>query len=115
MKGLINKDLRYRDYDAGNGDCGEELAALGFRPAYLDYSTLRIYPSRFGDGRPASTHVLDCLPDEVVVIRSPGGHVMATKMTLVAGYVREGYFYTRDKAVSLAADMPPRRTPRAGE
>ena len=114
MKGLINKDLRYRDYDAGN-DCAGELAALGFRPAYLDYSTLRIYPSCFGDGRPAPTHVLDALPDEVVVIRSPGGHVMATKMTLVAGYVREGYFYTRDKAVSLAADMPAPRSPKGVE
>jgi hypothetical protein len=108
VKELINRDLRYREYDAGGVEGFEALAALGFRPAYMDYSTLAIYPSCYGDGRPAPTHVLDSLPDEVVVIRSPGGRVLATKMTLVAGFVREGYFYTRDKAVSLAADIPAR-------
>ena len=73
----------------------EDAAQLGFRPAFLDFATMSIYPSRSADGRAAPIHVLDGLPDEVIAIRTPCGRVIATKATLVAGYERRGFFYTQ--------------------
>ena len=52
--------------------------ALGFRPALLDFATMTIYPSR------------DCMPDDV-------------KGTVVAGFERGGFFYTR-RAASRACE-----------
>ena len=71
---------------------------LGFRPAFLDYATMRIYPSCFLDGRPAPFHLLDGLPAEVVVDRTPTGRVVRAKATLVSGFERGGFFFTRSAA-----------------
>jgi hypothetical protein len=73
-------------------------AALGFRPAFLDSSTLAIYPSRFADGRPAPFHLLDGLPDDVVIDRLASGRVVAAKSSLISGFERGGFFYTREAA-----------------
>jgi hypothetical protein len=76
----------------------------GFEPAFLDTGTLAIYRSRHGDGRGASIHLLDGLPDEVVWSRGPDGRVRVPKPTLVAGYVRGGFFYTPAAARRAAAE-----------
>ena len=88
MKRLVNFELPERAGDR----------VLGFEPAYLDTGTMAIYRSRFADGRPARFHILDGLPEAVVWNRSAAGHVTVAKPTLVAGYVRAGYFYTRRAA-----------------
>ena len=67
---------------------------LGFQPAFLDWATMRIYTSRYTDGRAAPYHLLEGLPDEVVVDRLPSGRVAAIKASLVSGYERGGFFYT---------------------
>jgi hypothetical protein len=74
--------------------CGNRL---GFRPAFLDFATLAIYPSRFADGRPAPFHLLDGLPDEVVKLRVDA-RVISAKSTIIAGFERGGFFYTRTAA-----------------
>jgi hypothetical protein len=66
---------------------------LGFRPAFLDYATMSIYPSRFADGRPAPFHCRNTLPDEAIAARMPSGAVL-TKDTVLAGFERDGFFYT---------------------
>ena len=104
MKRLMTPQTLRLENDAS--EHAEEFAALGFQPAFLDFSTLRIYPSCFPDGRPAMVHLLDGLPEEVVVMRSPCGKVLAAKMTLIPGFVRHGYFYTRALAARVAADWP---------
>jgi len=71
---------------------------LGFRPAFLDCATMRIYPSCFLDGRPAPFHLLDGLPAEAVVERAPTGRVVRAKATLVSGFERGGFFFTRSAA-----------------
>ncbi len=68
---------------------------LGFRPAYFDFATGAIHLSRFADGRPAPYHLLDGLPEELVIVRDAGGRVLTAKYSLVAGYERNGFFYTR--------------------
>ncbi len=75
-----------------------------FKAAFLDFATLTIYPSTFSDGRPAPMHLLDGLPDEVVVDRARSGRVIATKATLIAGFERDGFFYTRTAAARAAAE-----------
>ncbi len=44
---------------------------LGFRPAFLDYATMSIYPCELAGG------------------------VITARATLMAGFVRNGFFYTR--------------------
>jgi len=88
----------------GTGGRSQENRELGFRPAFLDFQTQVIYPSRFADGRPAPIHVLDGLPDEVIVDRAASGRVVAAKASLISGFVRNGFFYTRSAAAKAAAE-----------
>jgi hypothetical protein len=81
----------------------EALRALGFRPAFYDCATCAIHLSRHADGSPADDHMLDGLPDAVVVIRSCD-RVLAAKASLMAGFERNGYFYTRASAWRAAVD-----------
>jgi hypothetical protein len=79
--------------------------ALGFRPAFLDTATFSIHLSRYADGQPAPFHLLDGLPDEVVVARSVfGSRILAAKATLVPGFERKGFFYTAPAAARAAAE-----------
>ena len=71
---------------------------LGFSPAFLDCATMRIHPARFADGRFAPYHCLDGLPEEMVVRRLPSGRVTLAKGTLISGFERGGFFYTRRAA-----------------
>ena len=81
-----------------HADAATPQQSYGFRPAFLDWRTMRIYPSRYVDGRLATFHLLEGLPDEVIVDRLPSGRVAAVRSTLVSGYERDGYFYTRRQA-----------------
>jgi len=86
----------------GRGGTSAENRGLGFRPAFRDTQTDIVYPSRYADGRPAPCHLLDGLPGELVVARNPGGRVAAVKASVIAGFVRMGFFYTREQAANLA-------------
>jgi len=86
------------------GGRSEDNCGLGFRPAFLDFETQTIYPCRFANGMPAPFHVLDGLPEEVVIDRAPSGRVVAAKATLISGFVRNGFFYTRTAAARAAAE-----------
>ena len=89
---------------AGTGGTSQGNAGLGFRPAFLDSATFIVYPSRFADGRPAPFHLLDGLPDEVVADRSASGRVVSAKATLISGFERGGFFYTRHAAARACAE-----------
>lgn len=71
---------------------------LGFLPAFRDGDTGCVYPSRFADGRPAPIHMIDGLPDEVVVARSASGKVASVKDSVQAGFTLNGAFYDREEA-----------------
>lgn len=106
MKSLMSAELLKKENElhAGTGGRSPENRDLGFRPAFLDFETQVIYPSRFADGRPAPVHVLDGLPDEVIIDRTPAGRVVAAKASLISGFVRNGFFYTRSAAAKAAAE-----------
>lgn len=106
MKRLMSetKLKRENSVHAGSGGVSQGNAGLGFKPAFLDFATQTIYPSRFADGRLAPFHLLDGLPEEVVVDRAPSGRVISAKATLISGFVRNGFFYTRSAAAKAAAE-----------
>ena len=83
---------------------GPRSAQLGFTPAFFDYATCTIYASRFADGRAAPLHILDGLPAEVVVCRAPDGRVVRMKSTVISGFERNGFFYTRTAAAKAIAE-----------
>ncbi len=56
------------------------MTSLGFRPAFLDYATMTIFPSEFAAA------------------------VVVAKATLIAGFERNGYFYTRTAAARAAME-----------
>jgi hypothetical protein len=106
VKRLVNAEMLRREnvVHTGTGGRSEENCGLGFKPAFLDFATQIIYPSRFADGRLAPFHLLDGLPEEVVIDRMPSGRVIAAKATLISGFVRNGFFYTRTAAARAAAE-----------
>lgn len=106
VKRVMNQEVLLREnaVHTGTGGRSQENASLGFRPAFLDFETQTIYPSRFADGRLAPFHLLDGLPDEVVADRLACGRVTAAKATLISGFVRNGFFYTRTAATKAAAE-----------
>ena len=109
MKRVLNDQvLRRENIDhLGTGGRSQENAGLGFRPAFYDFATQKIYPSRFADGRLAPFHLLDGLPDEVVVDRTFSGRVTSIKASVIAGFVRNGFFYTRSAAARAVAEWTP--------
>ncbi|HUL92287.1 MAG TPA: hypothetical protein VLV56_08045 [Burkholderiales bacterium] len=106
MKNLMNELRLHLEniLHAGSGGRSQENAGLGFNAAFLDCDTMTIYRSCFRDGRPAPMHLLDGLPAEVVVHRAPSGRVLAAKASLVSGFERNGFFFTRAAAARAAAE-----------
>lgn len=98
---IHQQGLKYQ----GTGGCSQVSSPLGFQPAFLDTRTHAIYLSRFADGRPAPLHVLDGLPEELVVERAEDGRILTVKPSLVSGFTKDGLFYTRDECASLLAAM----------
>lgn len=109
MKRVMNEQaLRQENIQhLGTGGRSEESAGLGFQPAFYDFATQKIYLSLFADGRPAPCHLLDALPDEIVVDRTASGRVTSVKATVISGFVRNGYFYTRTAAARAIAEWTP--------
>lgn len=83
----------------GTEGVSQNNRGAGFAPAYRDEASGVAVISSFSDGRPAPVHVLDGLPDGWVLERDVGGHVTKARPGVVAGFLREGRFYTREEAV----------------
>ena len=88
----------------GSAGRSEENTGLGFAPAFYDFSTATTYRSRFADGSDAPFHTLDGLPEAMIVRRAPSGRVLSAKPTLISGFVRDGFFYTRGNAARAARE-----------
>ena len=84
----------------GTGGLSGENRAGGFRPAFYDLASGRTALARFADGRPAPMHLLDGLPDEWVMQRDAAGRPSALRHSVIAGFVRDGLFYTREEAAA---------------
>ena len=93
-KELEEQSGRFR----GTGGTSEEAKAQGFLPAFLDLDSGIVYLSRLLDGRLAAVHVLDGLPDELVLSRCENGRVLSVKQSLIAGFSLDGRFFSREEA-----------------
>jgi hypothetical protein len=87
---------------AGSGGVSYENRLGGFIPAYLNTLTGTALPSRYGDGAPAPVHILDGLPPHWVKERDGSGRVIKARPGVIAGFLRDGRFYTREEAAALA-------------
>lgn len=85
----------------GTGGVSRENRNRRFEPAFRETSTGRVERSRYADGRPAPMHLLDGLPDEWIETRDDQGAPRAVKADVIAGFVRDGNFYTREQAAAL--------------
>jgi len=94
---------RHNEEFAGTGGRSQENRPWGFCPAFMDMVTRAIYRSCFADGTSAPVHLLDGLPDDVVASRDARGRVIAAKASIIAGFVRDGCFYSREEAARSVA------------
>ena len=76
---------------------------MGFVPGFLDQETGSVYRSCGCDGTPCVIHTLDGLPEHLVVERNARGKVSSVKGTVVAGFLRDGRFYTREQAAEVGS------------
>ncbi len=88
----------------GTGGVSTENRELGFQPAFQDTATGSIYRSTFADGRPAPFHILDGLPESLVLARDRHGRISRVVGSIVAGFLREGAFHTRTQAAALVRE-----------
>ena len=85
---------------AGTRGVSVNNRSLGFLPAFRDNDTGRVEIARLANGRPATMHVIEGLPHEWAVARIDN-RVCAVKSSVVAGFVRDGVFYTREEAAAM--------------
>lgn len=74
--------------------------AFGFVPAFRDTDTGRVEIARLANGRPAPMHIIEGLPTDWAAARVDG-RVCALKASIVAGFLRNGVFYTREEAAAI--------------
>jgi hypothetical protein len=86
---------------AGTGGVSCNNCHARFVPAFRDSTTGRVELARTDDGRPASMHLFCCLPEEWIAARGEDGSVKALVDSVVAGFVRDGIFFTREEAARL--------------
>jgi hypothetical protein len=91
---------------ASNGLHQQDIqgAHLGFRRAFYDFATCAIYVACDRHGNPTDFHSYDGLPDEVILRRGFTGRVLSVKSTLIAGFERNGFFYTQAAAARAIAE-----------
>lgn len=94
VRALVRQNQAYR----GSSGVSAGNRVHGFRPAFLDQVTGTAYLSRFATGYAAPVHVLDGLPDELVTRRNTRGSVTAVRTGVIAGFLRDDVFYTREQA-----------------
>jgi hypothetical protein len=96
---MTQQRIRWENHDfRRTGGVSENNRAAGFLPAFCDLETGRTEPSRLADGMLAPIHLLSGVPAEWVVTRDAAGGVSTVKSSILAGFLRDGRFYTREEA-----------------
>lgn len=100
MKRLFTEATLKRENQAFYGTAGVSLGnrGNGFMPAFCCSITGRVELSRFRNGQLAPMHLIEGLPGFWVVERDAAFNAVAIRHSVVAGFVRDGCFYTRSQA-----------------
>ena len=83
---------------AGTGGISQENRVKGFIPAFLNQETGEVALSRFANGMLAPVHLLDGLPKTWMEEAEMMGTIRSINLNVIAGFVRNGFFYTRQQA-----------------
>lgn len=86
---------------AGTRGISQNNRASGFKPAFLDKSTGRIEIAKLKNGQRAPVHIISWLPEEWASRFDDEGLVLNLRPGIIAGFERDGCFYTRDQAAEL--------------
>lgn len=100
MNRLMTREKLQSENDCYRNSAGvsQNNRCAGFTPAFHDRATGRTELSRFAGGAPAPLHLIDGLPGDWVVRHDEAGNKLAVKASVIAGFVRDGRFYTREEA-----------------
>ena len=101
---LLTESKLERENQKFSGTSGVSHAnrSSGFIPAFYDTETKQVEISRFHNGQPAPIHVIDGLPESWIVERNADSKAIAVKCSVIAGFIRDGLFYTRAQAAEAA-------------
>ena len=103
---LSYQELHQQNAEFKNtGGTSDENRTDGFLPAFFDSEAKTAELARFSDGTPAPMHILDGVPSEWVTERDSSGRVTAVKSSIVAGFIRDGVFYTREQASYICSQQ----------
>ena len=97
---LAAENRRY----ATTAGVSERNRHAGFIPAYRDAHSGRVVASCYADGRPAPIHILEGLPADWVIERDDAGRTQRVRDSIVAGFVLDSRFFTREEAKSWLQD-----------
>ena len=86
---------------AGTRGISQNNCHLNFKPAFLDKTTGRIEIPKLRDGMDAPMHIISWLPAEWATCLDEEGSVQELKSGVIAGFERDGCFFTRDEAAEL--------------
>ncbi len=105
-QGILSQQLLRRQNLAYAGTAGvsRNNRDAGFSPAYYDSRSGEAVLSRFANGQPAPVHLLEGLPKTWILRRNKQGQVIKARPGVVAGFMREGVFYTREQATQAISD-----------
>ncbi len=95
---LKEQNDTYRDTLGVSAGCKD----LGYVPAFHDSDTGETCRSQFADGRPAPMHLLDGLPESWILKRNAHQRVTQVKASVIAGFLRDGRFYTREQVANAS-------------
>ena len=82
------------------GTCGESVVAgqHKFLPAFCNRVDGRVELARLPNGKPAPMHLIAALPKAWAARCDEGGNVVELIDSVIAGFVKNGRFYTREEA-----------------
>lgn len=84
--------------------CGlsQHNACHNFLPAFRNEETGEVALATFADGRQAPMHIILGLPKSWATAHNARGQVAAIASCVIAGFVRDGQFYTRAEAAAAS-------------
>lgn len=102
MSRMVNQLALRKESAAFIGTCGDSATATRqrFLPAFRDEASGRVELSVKQDRTPAPMHLVSYLPAEWAAQTDRDGDVAALKEGIIAGFVRDGQFFTRAEAAA---------------
>ena len=100
MSRPLTEDVLREESATYVGSCGDSTTARKnhFIPAFRDEADGRVELARLKNGCVAPMHLITALPKSWATRVDDAGNVLELIETIVAGFVRDGRFYTREEA-----------------